>query len=118
MNTWSRVFSAPFYVNLTFWENYGIIDIEKWKGVAMLTNCKNCGAPIHYGVCEYCGTDYREPHHIYFNFTPPRPYKRTDWAETSINDAIALTTSFSLGVWDYYGKYYNKPTPIKTVRTN
>lgn len=33
MNTWSRVFSAPFYVNLTFWENYGIIDIEKWKGV-------------------------------------------------------------------------------------
>lgn len=23
-------------------------------------NCKNCGAPLHGDVCEYCGTEYRE----------------------------------------------------------
>ena len=21
-------------------------------------NCKNCGAPIHDNICEYCGTEY------------------------------------------------------------
>ena len=26
----------------------------------MQTNCKNCGAPIEKGRCQYCGTDYRE----------------------------------------------------------
>ena len=27
-----------------------------------MTNCKNCGAPLHSAICEYCGTDYsREP---------------------------------------------------------
>lgn len=24
------------------------------------TNCRNCGAPIHGSVCEYCGTEYGE----------------------------------------------------------
>lgn len=24
----------------------------------VLTNCKNCGAPLHGPVCEYCGTVY------------------------------------------------------------
>jgi len=23
-----------------------------------LTNCKNCGAPLHNGKCEYCGSEY------------------------------------------------------------
>lgn len=27
-----------------------------------MTNCKNCGAPITNGKCEYCGT-------IYYDFT-------------------------------------------------
>ena len=22
-----------------------------------MTNCKNCGAPLHGGKCEYCGTE-------------------------------------------------------------
>lgn len=22
------------------------------------TNCKNCGAPLHGNICEYCGTEY------------------------------------------------------------
>ena len=25
-----------------------------------MTNCKNCGMPLVGGVCEYCGTDYRD----------------------------------------------------------
>ena len=25
-----------------------------------MTNCRNCGAPIEKGRCQYCGTDYRE----------------------------------------------------------
>nr|DAG69228.1 MAG TPA: alpha-aminoadipate carrier protein [Caudoviricetes sp.] len=24
----------------------------------MLTNCVNCGAPLHGSTCEYCGTRY------------------------------------------------------------
>ena len=32
----------------------------------VLTNCKNCGAPLHGSVCEYCGTFYME-NHIYMN---------------------------------------------------
>lgn len=24
----------------------------------MVTNCKNCGAPLHDHICEYCGTEY------------------------------------------------------------
>lgn len=23
-----------------------------------LTNCKNCGAPLHSNRCEFCGTEY------------------------------------------------------------
>lgn len=23
-----------------------------------MTNCVNCGAPLHGNVCEYCGTEY------------------------------------------------------------
>lgn len=27
-------------------------------GLPMLTNCVNCGAPLHGSKCEYCGTEY------------------------------------------------------------
>ena len=36
----------------------------------MRTNCKNCGAPLHNGRCDYCGTEYETPmptHRINFN---------------------------------------------------
>lgn len=23
-----------------------------------MTNCVNCGAPLHGNICEYCGTEY------------------------------------------------------------
>lgn len=23
-----------------------------------IINCKNCGAPLHGNICEYCGTEY------------------------------------------------------------
>lgn len=26
----------------------------------MITNCINCGAPLHNGKCEYCGTEYTD----------------------------------------------------------
>lgn len=26
----------------------------------MITNCKNCGAPLHGSKCDYCGTEYEE----------------------------------------------------------
>lgn len=26
-----------------------------------MTNCKNCGAPLHGDVCEYCGTAISKP---------------------------------------------------------
>ena len=25
-----------------------------------MTNCINCGAPLHDGKCAYCGTEYRD----------------------------------------------------------
>ena len=25
-----------------------------------MTNCINCGAPLHGNVCSYCGTQYRD----------------------------------------------------------
>lgn len=27
-----------------------------------MTNCVNCGAPLHGNVCEYCGTEYNLKH--------------------------------------------------------
>ena len=26
----------------------------------LITNCPNCGAPVSGGVCEYCGTKFKE----------------------------------------------------------
>lgn len=26
----------------------------------VITNCINCGAPLHNGKCEYCGTEYTD----------------------------------------------------------
>lgn len=33
-----------------------------------LTNCINCGAPLHGRKCAYCGTEYNENGHIEANF--------------------------------------------------
>ena len=30
----------------------------------MFTNCKNCGAPLRNGRCEYCGTLYMDGYRI------------------------------------------------------
>ena len=30
----------------------------------MVTNCKNCGAPLNGGKCEYCETEYRNSENI------------------------------------------------------
>lgn len=27
-----------------------------------MTNCVNCGAPLHGNICEYCGTEYGQNH--------------------------------------------------------
>lgn len=39
-----------------------------------MTNCKNCGAPLTGGKCEYCGTEYDT-----FRIAPinPRIYPRS-----------------------------------------
>ena len=40
----------------------------------MTTNCKNCGAPLKGGKCEYCSTEYADS---------PRAalYFKDEWAE-------------------------------------
>ena len=40
----------------------------------MVTNCKNCGAPLKSGKCEYCNTEHGDS---------PRPtvYFTDEWAE-------------------------------------
>ena len=35
-----------------------------------MTNCINCGAPLHGRKCEYCGTEYNENGHIEAVFDP------------------------------------------------
>ena len=30
--------------------------------MSVLTNCKNCGAPLRDMRCDYCSTDYRQPY--------------------------------------------------------
>lgn len=46
----------------------------------MNTNCKNCGAPLSGGKCDYCGTEYGKPGKVYMDgkkvgilVPPPRP---------------------------------------------
>lgn len=41
--------------------NYVPPPTKKYKDrpqVAVPTNCKNCGAPLHGRKCEYCDTEY------------------------------------------------------------
>ena len=35
------------------------LDCKYQPRIQYPTNCKNCGAVLNYGKCEYCGTDYR-----------------------------------------------------------
>lgn len=39
-------------------EVIGYIDIVHEPRRPRVTNCKNCGAPVHNNICEYCGTEY------------------------------------------------------------
>ena len=35
------------------------IRIAQWpNGQQKVITCKNCGAPVHDNICEYCGTEY------------------------------------------------------------
>lgn len=34
------------------------MEIKGAIGMGMLTNCVNCGAPLHGSTCSYCGTKY------------------------------------------------------------
>lgn len=36
------------------------IKIENPKGKMVFVSCPNCGAPMHKGKCEYCGTEYKQ----------------------------------------------------------
>lgn len=37
---------------------YSYISIAKPPHKPKVSTCKNCGAPVHNNVCEYCGTEY------------------------------------------------------------
>lgn len=40
-------------------EEQGTLDVPTTKNmIPKLTNCKNCGAPLHSNRCEFCGTEY------------------------------------------------------------
>ena len=43
----------------------------------MLTNCRNCGAPIEKGRCQYCGTDYRGTYVTYEEYKMPQLHNET-----------------------------------------
>ena len=36
----------------------GVINLPAEPSKPRVTNCKNCGAPLHGNHCEYCGTEY------------------------------------------------------------
>ena len=47
------------------WTPIGYTDIPTYSTLAAFdlpkespTNCKNCGAPLHNGKCNYCGSEY------------------------------------------------------------
>lgn len=53
-----------------------------------MTNCKNCGAPLQGGKCEYCGTEYDTFRRAPIN---PRIYPRSISAhEDMVHDAATL----------------------------
>lgn len=60
-----------------------------------MTNCKNCGAPIHGDVCEYCGTEYAAPPKRYVNPTIAR-YLRDRYLGGEVKDPpqLELTTKY------------------------
>lgn len=49
-----------------------------------MTNCINCGAPMHGYICEYCGTD--------FGFPEERLRKENDFIEIKMNYLHDQTT--------------------------
>ena len=51
------------------------------------TNCVNCGAPLHGGKCEYCGTEYPMLRKAAF----PEPRMRTEIPEDSFDFSVGRT---------------------------
>ena len=39
-------------------ESFGGYTYSVAQPRSRVTTCKNCGAPVHNNVCEYCGTEY------------------------------------------------------------
>lgn len=58
-----------------------------------MENCKNCGAPLEYGVCKYCGTDYN-----------PQPQMIRFYAEPSGTVTLKLKHTYYEGRSTGFGK--------------
>jgi hypothetical protein len=58
-------------------------------------NCKNCGAPLRGGKCEYCGTEYDAPPKRYVNPTIAR-YLRDLYLGGKVEDPpqLEFTTKY------------------------
>lgn len=81
-----------------------------------MTNCKNCGMPLVDGMCEYCGTIYRE-HKISTVYADDRPIVAWDLdrgvlvlprvvenLDTSPIDTNTITAK--VWRWDNFGMTY------------
>lgn len=68
-----------------------------------MTNCKNCGAPLHGGKCDYCGTEY-EVINLHTEPTGTFPFSKYLMSETfsklpaNITHDIYLYTYTSAGL--------------------
>ena len=51
-----RLASFASIGGIKYSETQGSLSIEPSQ--LRVINCKNCGAPLHGNVCEYCGTEY------------------------------------------------------------
>lgn len=57
----------------------------------MITNCKQCGAPIRNGRCEYCGADYRkEMPQITYTIEPDYGYQTIACRSSMSLEAISI----------------------------
>jgi hypothetical protein len=62
-----------------------------------MNNCKNCGAPIHNGKCEYCGTEYSERLNIVHVTTTAKWVLTIRYREAVTNDPINSEWAYRLG---------------------
>ena len=54
----ANIQSGYIYTPNTTTTATGIINISTEPSRPRVTTCKNCGAPVHNNICEYCGTEY------------------------------------------------------------